>query len=353
MRTRLGVGVAALAVMMVGACAQEPDVQPTVTITATPDVTRAPAIEAPADPVPAVAWPLTGLSAEDATPEDLARMAIAVKIPNDPSHSRPQKNLEFADIVFEEYVEAGIPRLVAIFQSVHPEEVGPVRSMREMDPNIVGSFGGPLVFSGANQYVLKVARNSGQLLIAQDVGSDGFFRTKDRKAPYNLHVTLADVVAQAPGVTAPAQQFNYAYPAEGATAAVSGTPVSRISLRFSKYGEPKWDWDATVNRWLRTEFDEPHTSVDGARIAAENVVVLFVTINMSHDLPVSQMIVSNSPGYVASGGKYIPILWSKADRTSPIVLTTEDGEPVSLAPGQTWIELIPNAGIAQGSAEFQ
>src|SRR3546814_5027583 len=106
------------------------------------------------------------MGAGEADPALLARPAIAIKIPNDGSHSRPQKNLEYADMVFEQYVEAGIPRLVAVFHSNQPEEVGPVRSMREMDPNIVGSFGGPLVFSGANPTVMNYARSTGQLLIA-------------------------------------------------------------------------------------------------------------------------------------------------------------------------------------------
>jgi len=353
MRAWVGAAVAAMTAVLATACAAEEITPAKVTFTPDPVVTRSPAADPPEDPIPSVVWPLTGLDASDASEADLARIAIAVKIPNDPSHSRPQKNLEYADIVFEEYVEAGIPRLVAIFQSTHPEEVGPVRSMREMDPNIVGSFGGPLVFSGANSYVLKYARNTGQLLIAEDVGSSGFFRTKDRKAPYNLHVTLADVVAQSPGVVAPAQQFAYAYPAELATATTVGTPFSRMSLRFSKYGEPKWDWDATTGTFLRSEFSDPDVTVDGTRISAANVMVLFVNIHLSNTLPVSEMIVSNSPGFLATGGKYVPILWSKADRTSGYVITLEDGTPITLAPGQTWIELIPNGGYAVGSATFE
>ncbi|NTV38619.1 MAG: DUF3048 domain-containing protein [Demequinaceae bacterium] len=352
MRVRVGAVVVAVAVMVATACAPEQIKPATVTVTPDPVVTRSPAVEPPVDPIPSVAWPLTGMDASQATAEQRALPAIAIKIPNDPSHSRPQKNLEYADVVFEEYVEAGIPRLIGVFHSTMPDEVGPVRSMREMDPNIVGSLGGPLVFSGANKYVINYAKSTGQKLIAQDIGSDGFFRTKDRPSPYNLHVTIADVLAQSAGLTAPAPQFSFAYPGGTATAVASGTPATHIDLRLSRYGEPKWDWDEASGTWLRTEFTDPDVTVDGTRVSATNVIVMFVTINMSHDLPVSQMIVSNSPGFIATGGKYIPILWSKADRTSPYVLTTEDGTPVTLAPGQTWIELIPNGGIAVGKAEF-
>jgi len=324
------------------------------TVTYTPDqaVARSAAPEPPVDPIPAVAWPLTGLDATDADAAALSNPSIAIKIPNEGSHSRPQKGLEYADIVFEQYVEAGIPRLVAIFHSNLPEEVGPVRSMREMDANIVGSFGGPLVFSGANSNVLNYARNTGQLLIAQDTGGSGFFRTSDRSSPYNLHVNLGDVLEQSTDSPPATQQFTYAYPAERATAAVEGTAASHIDLRMSSYGEPGWDWQADDAVWTRTEFGEPDITVDNNQISAANVVVLFVTIYFHWDLPVTEMIVDGSPGYVASEGKYIPILWSKADRTGEYVLTTESGEPVELAPGQTWIELIPNAGVSGGHANF-
>jgi hypothetical protein len=342
-----------VAVLVAVACAPVRITPATVTFTPDPVVTRSPAPLPPADPVPASAWPLTGLDASSATAEQFAQPAISIKIPNDPGgHARPQKNLEYADLVIEEYVEAGIPRLIGVFQSDYPDEVGPVRSMREMDPNIVGSFAGPLVFSGANQYVISYGQSTGQKLLAQDLGRSGFFRTTDRVAPYNLHVSIADVLAQSEGLVAPPSQFSFAYPSSLATATATGTPTTHISLKMSAYGEPKWDWDEASATWLRSEFTDPDFTVDGTRLAATNVLVMFVTINMSNSLPVSEMIVSDSPGFLATGGKYIPILWSKADRTSPFVLTTTDGKPVTLAPGKTWMELIPNGGIAVGSADF-
>ncbi len=346
--------VAAVAVALIAtACAAPQDITPaSVTFTPEPVVTRQPVVDPPDDPNPAIAWPLTGVDATGADPALLARPSLAIKIPNDGSNSRPQKGLEYADIVFEQYVEAGIPRLVAIFHSNQPDAVGPVRSMREMDPDIVGSFGGPLVFSGANNNVLNFARNTGQLLISQDTGNRGFFRTNDRKAPYNLYVNLATVLEQAGDSPPPPQQFSYAYPASLATAAVSGTDATKIALRMSRYGEPGWDWQADTGVWTRTEFGERDITVDNNQISATNVVVLFVKIHTNWTLPVTEMIVSNRPGYVATGGKYIPILWSKSERTGKIVLTTEDGQPVSLAAGQTWVELIPSEGVPAGYANF-
>jgi hypothetical protein len=345
--TATAIGAAAALV----ACAPVEITPAFVTYTESPPTEKTFAPEPPEDPMPAIAWPLTGMDASAATPEQLALPAVSVKVPND-NKARPQTNLEFADVVFEEYVEAGIPRFIAVFHSQIPETVGPIRSMREMDPNIIGSLGGPLVFSGANRSVMDVAKRSGQVLIAQDLGDKGFFRTKDRPSPYNLHIKMADILAQVTDLTAPAPQFSFAYPAEAATATLHGTPATHIDLRFSRYGEPSWDWDAESNTWLRSEFGEPDVTVAGTRLFATNVVVLHVRVYTNFSLPVSEVIVSNAPGYVATGGKYIPILWSKADRTAPYVITTEDGKPVQLAPGNTWVELIPNAGVSGAHANF-
>lgn len=343
--------VSAVTALLVAGCAPAEITPAFVTYTESPPTDRTFAPEPPEDPMPAVAWPITGLDATAATPEELTRPALAIKIPND-NKSRPQSNLEFADIVFEHYIDGGIPRLIAVFHSNYPESVGPTRSMREHDANTIGQLGGPLVFSGANPKVMTIARNSGQLLIAQDLGDRGFFRTKDKPSPYNLHVNIADIVEQAEGAVAPGAQFNFAYPAEAATATLEGTPATHIDLRFSAYGEPSWDWDAATNTWLRSEFGEPSSTMAGTRLSATNVLVLHVTVKTSNSLPVSEMLVSNSPGFVATGGKYIPILWSKADRTSPFVITTLEGAPVSLAPGQTWVEFVPNAGVRGSHANF-
>jgi len=353
MRAARGIlsATAVLVALGLAACAPVEITPAKVTYTASPPAEKTYAPEPPEDPRPQIAWPLTGLDASTASPEELAIPAVAVKVPND-SKARPQHSLEHADIVFEEYVEAGIPRFIAVFHSRIPETVGPIRSMREMDPNIIGSLGGPLVFSGANRSVMDVARRSGQFLLAEDLGSKGFVRIKGKVAPYNLHVRMADILAQSTDFTAPEPQFAFAYPAEAATAALYGTPATRIDLRFSRYGEPSWDWDEASGTWLRNEFGEPHVSDEGTRLSAANVVVLHVRVYTNFSLPVSEMIVSDAPGYVATGGKYIPIRWSKADRTAPYVITTEDGRPVQLAPGTTWVELVPNAGVSGTYANF-
>ncbi|MFN3865793.1 MAG: DUF3048 domain-containing protein, partial [Demequina sp.] len=164
--------------MAMTGCSSAEVVEPPATTqsVAAPSPSRSAAPSGPPDPRPDVVWPLTGVDATEADAALLDRPALAIKIENS-SEARPQSNIDTADVVFEEQVEYGISRLIAVFHSDVPETVGPIRSLRPMDPKIVGSFEGPLVFSGAQRRFINDAAQSGTRLLAEDVGSYGFFRT--------------------------------------------------------------------------------------------------------------------------------------------------------------------------------
>lgn len=334
--------VGAMGVLAAGCTAVTPSV--TVPVDVTPSLS--------ASPSPSAVWPLTGLPVSADAVDDLAQVTFAVKIENT-REARPQKGIEHADIVVEEYVEYGISRLVAVFHSDIPDEVGPIRSLRPMDVNIVGSMFAALVFSGASPGPLGDAQATDQILFAQDLHDAGFFRVDSKPAPHNLWGRTADFVAAAvdAGVGPAVAQFDFADPASGASATVSGERVETIDLDFSPLAHPHWEWDASAGVWDRYEYDEPHVTADGTPITATNVLILRVDVRYVYGyLPESLMIVEGAPGYVATGGAVAPLLWSKSDRRDRFELTTLDGEPIYLAPGQTWIELLPLLGADDASA---
>ncbi len=356
---RLTVSVLAVSALgILAACAPAVITPPAETVTATPTDDRWVVPSPPEDPVPAVVWPLTGLSAVGAPAEDVARVPVPIKIENT-ANGRPQKGLEYADIVFEEYINSACLRLMAIFQSTYPEDVGPIRSARNMDPNIVGSFHAALVASGCNYAVQATFRRLGQLLYADDFspttgflqGSEGFTRmprsqiNKDLEFRLWGHPAIFAAEAVADGIGPATPQFDYAYPATDATATIQGAPVGTIDLRYSSCGHPHWVWDETLGTWQRFEFDDPDITMDGNQIGAANVIIFRVRVAYTQGYnPESFVIVTNAPGFVATGGKVVPILWTKANRGDTFHLTTLDGQPVYLAPGQTWVEMVPLSG---------
>lgn len=345
--------------LVLAACAPATIDEPNVTVSASvPDTSRAPAPSPPPDPKPAVVWPLTGLDAAGASDKELARPALSIKIENTDA-ARPQTNLEFADVVFEENVEYGISRLIAVYHSNYPEQVGPIRSMRPMDRNIMGSLKGPLVFSGAQRRFINQAADSGTKLIAQDVGSYGFFRTSDKPAPHNLHGRPAEFAEQAGKLVAPPAQWAFAYPETMATAAVGGKATKSLDIYFSPYAHPHWDWNADKNLWLRYEGGSPHKTAAGKQVTATNLVVISVTVRETgadangRSVPETLVAGKSGKGWVLTDGKRVAVKWSKKGQFDPFVIVDGNGDAVSLAPGQTWWELVPKNGEFTTKVSFE
>lgn len=340
-----GVLVAALSL---SACAEEPEViQPTdppttVDPTVVVDKTAAP------EPVIPPTWPLTGIEGEIAE-----RPALAIKIETT-SPARPQTGLEAADMVWEEMIEGGQTRLNAIFHSSIPEEVGPIRSVRPMDAGIAAPLGGIIVFSGGQGPFVQQMRDAGLQVMSNDEGAPGMYRVSFRRAPYNVYgdpnVFLAN--ANDSRNTTPPQQFVFAETADRATAATAGTPATTVTARFPAT-RSAWTWDGS--RWLRSQDGTAHTVASGAQLGADNVVVLRVdlvdtgTTDAAGATVYETVMVDSGEALVATGGRTVSATWSKTGVADPVVLTGADGVPVRLAPGVTWIELVPGTGLVEVS----
>lgn len=316
-----------------------------------PPVTQAaqvqPAKVSPPKPVVQARWPLTGVVATD--PAD--RPALAVKIENS-REARPQTGLDQADVVWEEVVEGGITRYAAVYQSKVPAEVGPVRSVRPMDPMIAGPLKGLIAFSGGQPRFVALVRSSPLQPFINDAGSPGFYRKSGvGPAPHNLYGKPSVWFAHADGAHGdpPPQQFAFARTADQATAVTDGTAAAKISVVMSGYSHPTWTWDARSSTWLRSEFTTPAVVRSGKRLAATNVVTLNVRLVDSGAVdpagnPVPATVLSGTGrGTLSTGGRTIGVKWSKKSDDEPVVLTTDDGQPATLAPGNTWVELVPSA----------
>ncbi|WP_273653842.1 DUF3048 domain-containing protein [Cellulomonas fimi] len=341
---RLG-AVLVVAVLAVGACASGPTAPERTTLTQEPAVEVAKA--APPAVVVPPRWPLTGETADAV----VDRPAIAVKIEN-PREVRPQTGLDQADVVWEQVVEGGITRFVAVYHSQVPEEVGPIRSIRPMDPAIAAPLHGVVAFSGGQQAFVRELGQSGVQIMSQDGGAAGFYRKKGVKpAPHNVYGTPATwwENADAGHRASPPAQFTFARRAEQATVLTAGTPATLLDLRLSGYSHPRWSFDTASGTWLRSEGDTPATARSGARLAARNVVALRVQLVDSGTRdpagnPVPEtVLVGTGSGTVVSGGKALEVTWSKPATDAVLALTGPDGAPVSLAPGVTWVELVPAA----------
>jgi hypothetical protein len=316
----------------------------------------APTHSASATPTPKptpLYWPLTGV----ATPTLTARPALAVKIENSIT-ARPQTGLNSADMVWEEVVEGGITRYLAMYQSTLPPEIGPVRSTRPMDPAIAGPLHGVFAFSGGQPQYVSAAAQAGLQIVSNDAGAPGFYRISSRPAPHNVYADPAKLLGQADAAhrASPPPQFLFATTAQQPTALTAGKPANVLHLVLSGIAHPSWTWNAPAGKWLRSEFDTPAVGADGKQLAATNVVVLRVNVVITTAVDPAgnrvpeTLLAGTGSATVATGGHVVAGSWAKPSVTAPVQLAGPDGMPLRLAPGNTWVELVPNGtgGVALG-----
>ncbi|MFI2103583.1 DUF3048 domain-containing protein [Isoptericola sp. NPDC019693] len=339
-RARRAATLAVAAALALAACSSGGSQTPAVTPGSTADK------GAPPSPTMPSAWPLTGVRSDDVA----ARPALAVKIENAPE-ARPQTGLEDADLVWEEVVEGGITRFVAVYHSKLPEAVEPVRSVRPMDPDVVAPMHGILAYSGGQPPFIEAVDRSGTQSVILDRGDAGFTRDPERAAPHNVVGDPQAFLDQADADRAvpPSAQFRNSGAAGEGTAAVDGTKTATLDVTLSPAQRSVWDWSGKQKKWLRSEGSRESVSSSGKRHAATNVLALSVDVvdtkykdPAGAPVPKAELI-GKGKGVLASAGRTVPVQWSKKDQASPVELT-RDGEPVELDPGSTWIELVPKDG---------
>ncbi len=305
---------------------------------------------------PGATWPLTGIAvSQEGNAQTEGRgdplagefgPVLSVKIENSPA-SRPQGGLEHADVVWEELVEGGMTRFVAMFHSRLPETLGPIRSIRPMDAAIAGPAGGVLAFSGGQAEYQARIRQTGITMVSHDGGSPGFFRNPSRTGDHRLFGFAQQLLAAGAGQAGPRALFAFAEDGEEPTAARDGQAAARVVAHFPS-SRPAWEWNGQA--WQRLESGRPARAESGARLEAANVVVAPVEIRDTGNrdgagaMVPETVLTGQADALVFSGGRVIEGTWQKGADTDLMVLHDAGGSEVRLAPGTTWVELVPVSG---------
>jgi hypothetical protein len=298
-------------------------------------------------PPPTTLAPLTG---ETVPVDALTTPSLAAKIDNHPD-ARPQFGLERTDLVFEEMVEGGLTRYVAVWHSDVPAEIGPIRSIRPMDPDIISPLGGIVAYSGGQQRFVAMMRDTNvyNAIHGQADTEDLMYRVDGRPGPHDVLVKAPELIAAHLDLTAPPQQFAFAPDLASSSAVREGTAVQQQDLRFAAPSQPSWTWDAARGVWARSQAGAPDLDLAGVPYSAVNVIILRVPVTVSQQIPKTELIGSGE-AWVSSGGMTIHASWSKGSRTEAIRLVDDTGTVVRLAPGNSWIELVPVTGSVSFTA---
>ncbi len=286
--------------------------------------------------------PLTGLP--DPSGQARSRPVLWVKVDNiaerddRSADTRPQTGLEAADVVYEEVVEGGITRFVVAFNSVVPETVGPIRSVRLTDPNIVWPLGGIFVYSGGGQPAVEAINQAPVNAVDPNAAGDAMFRQDGKKAPYDLFGRVGDLFTK-DGQPVPPPPF-FEYLATGETFAGEG--VTEFTAGFAPGYAPTYTFDAATNSWNRAIDGVPFTSTSGGQISATNVIVQFTDYVGGVGLEGSEgNTVGEGDAWVFSNGQLIRGRWIRPAKEQPAGYVDAVGNPIKLTPGRTWVELLP------------
>ena len=262
---------------------------------------------------------------------------LAVKIDN-LAPARPQTGLTSADLVYVIPVEGGLSRLLAVFSSHVPAVIGPVRSAREDDLELLRQFGRPaFAYSGAQPQLLPVVERA-RIVDLYDGRVRGYFRDPRRAAPHNLYARSSQLLAQAPGASKARDiGFRFGPPPAG------GRPVTSFSVSYPATSFT-FDWSARAGHWLVSIDGKPAQAAEGGELSAPTVVIQYTKIRTSRFLeagarPPYAQSTGAGTGLVLRGGQAYAVRWSRPDADGGTTFTTASGQPMTFARGPVWVVL--------------
>ncbi len=277
-------------------------------------------------------WVLTGLPSSG-----VDRPALAVKIDNVDA-ARPQTGINQADIVFEELVEDGRTRLIAIFNSTEADPVGPVRSVRTSDIEVLSNLGSPLfAASGGNDGAKRALRNSTLIDMTFDAETGAYYRQAGRAAPHNLFTNTSELFERgADRSSAPPPQLRFMAPTDELPA--TATPVTGVRVPFDKT-TIDYRWNGTG--WERTQNGSAHLDSNGEQVAPQNLIIQFVGYKPSaaDGRSPEAIMVGGAVAWILVDGHLIEGTWNRPTLESHTVFRDADDNLVEVQPGRTWITL--------------
>lgn len=361
MKKRLIPAALLLALLLtMSACTRPPEEPaPPDASSSIPDEPSVPAIapvepEPVPEPEPAFRNPLTGEAAE----EDMsANRPIAIML-NNLKKALPQLGVSQADIIYEAPAEGGITRMMALFQSVEEVgEIGTVRSARDYYVSLACGHDAIFLHAGGSpQGYIAIKEWGVTALDCVNGPYEGtlFWRDADRRKNAGLeHSVLTsgekiqELLPTYKRVTlAHKEGFDCGLTFLGEGETPKGKPNESVTVKFSNYKTGVFTYDPEEKLYLVEEYGEPYVDGNtGEQVAVTNVLVLYTDVAAIKGDTAGRLTVrttGSGKGHFFCGGTVQEITWSKKDAASPMLYTGEDGQPLKLGVGTSYVNIIGN-----------
>ncbi len=301
----------------------------------------APAIVKQEEPPPEPPKPTTEasrLTGIQVKPELNALPVTGVMIENSPD-ARPQSGLSTAGIVFEAIAEGGITRFLALYLEDQPDYIGPVRSVRPYFLDFLVPFDAALAHAGGSAEALAQVRNEGIKDIDHGVNGGTYQRVTNRFAPHNLYTSRAKLLEAHNRRGYTTSNFT-SWPRKEQETPLE-TPTAK-TIDFALSGQlynTHYDYDKATNSYKRVMAGRPHIDERSGEQISPKVVIAIVTSRSQNGIYSVYQVTGSGTVIIFQDGGVIEGTWEKADRKSPYVFKTPDGQPLKLNPGRTWVTL--------------
>jgi len=284
------------------------------------------------------------LSGQLVPPSVNQRPITAVMIENTP-YARPQSGLSQANVVIEALTEGGITRFMALYQSNLPSYLGPVRSLRPYFLDWAMGFNAPIAHVGGSPQALSEvnslhARNLDYLLYPSY-----YERIASRPAPHNVYTSLSNLLKLEALKGYTSSDFK-GWPRQAADPSSKPTVTNiNFDMSYSTYNV-NYQYDQQTNSYNRSEGGAPQIGANSNKQISPQVVIGMVVPWSQGSLDTSDAYYSvyqdigSGQVYVFQNGQLTTGKWYKPSIKAPLSFTTDQGKPLKLNPGQTWITVI-------------
>lgn len=301
--------------------------------------------------------PLTGeqLSTK---PENTRPFAVMI---NNIVYAQPQVGISNADIIYEIPAEGGITRMMAIFSHLYDvESVGSIRSLRPYYLSVALSYDAIVIHAGGSEQAYSDVKtyNADHLDGVRDGNTSSMFY---RDASRGQHGSEHTLFFHGANVEALVNQYKFRTEHESSyktglnfadnAADQCNNTAANVQITFNTSKSTSFTYHTDSGKYTAVQYkDDYKDGATGEAVTFSNLLILTAdmkTVDSYGRLAVD--LIGSGTGYFVTGGKYVPIKWSRSDINSCFTYTLEDGTALNLSRGTTYVGVIPTSG---GSANF-
>lgn len=307
---------------------------------------------------PAFRHPLNGTALEE--PWTVRPFAITI---NNQTGALPVCSLSSADMMIEILAEGGITRFLGIYSDISElEHIGSIRSTRPYLVDIAESFDAIYVHHGGSRDGYNEESWLGTAYVDALKNAGGYYYRDQYRLDigYDLeHTSFADgedLIQAASDLgysLAREDGMDYGFRFADCGSTADGEAATQLEVVFGGYGKSTFvNYREESNAYALSEYgDEIVDGNSGEVLSFRNVIFItaetYEYVDEDGIVRLSIDLTGEGSGSFVCDGKAVPIYWNRADEYEPFVFTHEDGTPITMGIGTTYIAITPGNGALE------